>query len=87
MVRIARDASRGQMAVTLRETEARLLSVMPLESTIDRVLHARTIAEVVFQARRQATGRTRLQIARTRRHMLIRMELIRLLKDRIRNAQ
>lgn len=72
------------MTRALREIETRLLSVMPMESTIDRVLHARTIAYVVFEARRQATGRTQKQVARTRKHLQATTELIRRLKNRMR---
>jgi len=70
----------GPMAETLREIENRLLAVMPIESTVDRPVHALAIASVVFQARRQSTARTGERIAKTRVHVNLSRELTRLLK-------
>ena len=57
---------------------------MPMESTIDRVLHARAVANVVFESRRHATGETQRQIAKTRRDLQRTKQLIRHLKHRLR---
>jgi hypothetical protein len=72
------------MTATLREIETRVLAVMPVESTIDRSLHALAIASVVFQARRQAALNRQTKIASTQTHSEITRELTRLLKDRMR---
>ena len=75
------------MAATLKEIESRLLAVMPIESTIDRPLHALAIASVVFQARRQAARNRQAKIASTQTHMELTRELTRLLKDRMREQR
>jgi hypothetical protein len=72
------------MATTLLEIEARLLAVMPSESTVDRHHHALAVAAVVFEARRRAAANTRAQIASARAHSERANELTRLLKDRMR---
>ena len=54
---------RGWMALTLKEIESRLLTVMPLESTIDRPLHALAVASVIFEARRHAARLREEEIA------------------------
>lgn len=74
------------MAATLREIEARLLAVMPIESPIDRPHHALAIASVAFEARRQAAADTRAKIANARAHSERAGELTRLLKDRMRES-
>jgi len=71
---------------TLREIEGRLLAVMPLESTIDRPLHALAVASVVFEARRRASGITRDEIAKTRAHLEMTGDLARLLRLRMEGA-
>jgi len=72
------------MAATLKEIETRLLSVMPVESPIDRPSHALAVATVVFEARRQVARRRQATIARTQAHSETTRALTRLLKDRIR---
>jgi hypothetical protein len=72
------------MAASLREIEARLLAVMPIESTIDRHQHALAVASVVFEARRRAVANARAQIASVRAHSERAGELTRLLRDRMR---
>ena len=74
------------MAATLREIEARLLAVIPIESTVDRPRHALAIASVVFEARRQATATRRATIASVRAHSERAGELTRVLKDRLRES-
>jgi len=71
------------MPATLKEIEARLLAVMPIESTIDRPLHALAVASVVFAARRHATDDRQERIARTRSRVETTEELSRLLRDRM----
>jgi predicted translin family RNA/ssDNA-binding protein len=57
---------------------------MPMESTVDRALHARAVADVVFESRRQSTITTQRHIAKTRRHLQTTKEAIRNLKFRMR---
>jgi hypothetical protein len=57
---------------------------MPVESTIDRRLHARAIARLVFESRRQTTRNTQSHIAKTRQDLQRTKELIRHLKHRMR---
>jgi len=71
------------MPATLREIEARLLAVMPIESTIDRPLHALAVASVVFAARKHTTSDRRERIATTRSLVETTEELTRLLRDRM----
>jgi hypothetical protein len=71
------------MPAALREIEARLLAVMPIESTIDLPLHALAVASVVFEARRHATGMRQERIATTRSQVETTEELTRLLRDRM----
>jgi len=75
------------MSATLKEIEARLLAVMPFESTIDRPLHALAVASVVFAARRHATGERQETIATTRSQVETTEELTRLLRDRMWSAR
>lgn len=74
------------MSATLREIEARLLAVMPIESTIDRPLHALAVASVVFAARRHAAGEMQESIETTRSQVETTEELTRLLRDRMWSA-
>jgi hypothetical protein len=72
------------VASTLREIEARLLAVMPVESTIDRGFHALAVASVVFASRRRAALKRQAGIAETRAHAEMTRELTQLLRERIR---
>jgi hypothetical protein len=71
------------VAATLREIEARFLAVMPVESTIDRSLHARAVARVVFEAKRHATWRTRQKVALTSEQVAATGALVRRIRDRM----
>jgi len=73
----------GTVVATLPEIEARLLAIMPTESTVDRRAHAHAIACVVIAARNQAVGRTREKIGETRMRMAQTRYLIRDLRRRI----
>jgi hypothetical protein len=71
------------MDATLRQIEGRMLAVMPVESTIDRVHHAHAVASVVIEARRQAARRMQEAVETTRARLELTNELIQNLKDRI----
>ena len=69
--------------MTLKEIESRLLTVMPVESTIDRPRHALAVASVVFEARKQAARLMEEEIAEIRVRAQRTEEFTRLVGERL----
>jgi hypothetical protein len=71
------------VVATLGKIEARLLATMPKESPVDLRGHARAIAFVVIEARKQQIAKTRQRITKTRTQSEEMMGLIWALKSRM----